>query len=40
MRAVDGWRISSTGYDRTYEISVSFADLPSFTVKRGVALNL
>lgn len=39
-RTADGWRISSTGYDRTYEVTVSLADLPSFTVKRGVALNL
>lgn len=39
-RTPDGWKISSTGYDRTYEATVSLADLPSFTVKPGVALNL
>ncbi|MDL9938383.1 nuclear transport factor 2 family protein [Gordonia sp. ABSL1-1] len=39
-RTDDGWRISATGYDRTYEASISLADLPSFALKVGPAINL
>ncbi|GAC83907.1 nuclear transport factor 2 family protein [Gordonia paraffinivorans] len=39
-RTADGWRICSTGYDRTYEATVSLADLPSFSLKVGPAVNL
>lgn len=39
-RTEDGWRISSTGYDRTYEVSVGLADLPSFSLKVGPAVHL
>ncbi|MFE9320864.1 nuclear transport factor 2 family protein [Nocardia sp. NPDC052278] len=39
-RTADGWKISSTGFDRTYEATVSLQDLPSLTVRTGVALNL
>jgi SnoaL-like domain len=35
-RTVDGWRISGTGYDRTYEATMSVADL-NFKVKPGRA---
>ena len=40
IRTADGWKISATGYDRTYEATVSLEDLPSFKVKPGAALNL
>ncbi|BBX75273.1 nuclear transport factor 2 family protein [Mycobacterium shinjukuense] len=36
-RTPDGWRISATGYDRTYEATMSVAGL-NFTVKPGRAL--
>jgi hypothetical protein len=36
-RTDDGWKISSTGYDRTYEATMSLAGL-NFTVKPGRAL--
>ncbi|CAM4373292.1 Bile acid 7-alpha dehydratase [Mycobacterium basiliense] len=36
-RTPDGWRISATGYDRTYEATMSLANL-GFTVKPGRAL--
>lgn len=39
-RTADGWKICSTGYDRTYEATVSLDDLPSFAVRRGSALNV
>ena len=35
-RTPDGWRISATGYDRTYEATMSVADL-KFNVKPGRA---
>ncbi|WP_194829806.1 nuclear transport factor 2 family protein [Nocardia sp. XZ_19_231] len=39
-RTADGWKIDSTRYGRTYEATISLQDLPSFTVRTGVALNL
>jgi hypothetical protein len=36
-RTADGWRISATGYDRTYEATMSLAGL-DFKVKPGRAL--
>lgn len=39
-RTPEGWKISSTGYNRTYEATVSLEDIPSFKVKAGAALNL
>jgi hypothetical protein len=36
-RTADGWRISATGYDRTYEATMSVADI-DFKVKPGRAL--
>jgi len=36
-RTGDGWRISATGYDRTYEATMSVADI-DFKVKPGRAL--
>jgi hypothetical protein len=35
-RTPQGWRISHTGYDRTYEVNMSVADM-NFTVKPGRA---
>ncbi|MCK0520415.1 nuclear transport factor 2 family protein [Williamsia sp. DF01-3] len=40
IRTADGWKISATGYDRTYEATVSLEDMPSFKVKPGAALDL
>jgi hypothetical protein len=37
-RTEDGWRISATGYDRTYEATMSLAGL-DFKVKPGRALE-
>jgi hypothetical protein len=34
-RTEDGWRISATGYDRTYEATIGLADLPSFAGREG-----
>ncbi|MFE0751387.1 nuclear transport factor 2 family protein [Gordonia sp. NPDC058843] len=39
-RTADGWRISSTGYDRTYEATVGLADVPSFALKVGPAVRI
>ena len=39
-RSADGWRISSTGYDRTYEATVGLADVPSFALKVGPAVQV
>lgn len=39
-RTDDGWRISSTGYQRTYEATVSLADVPSFGLTTGPAIYL
>ncbi|QUR66050.1 nuclear transport factor 2 family protein [Mycobacterium spongiae] len=36
-RTADGWRISATGYDRTYEATMSLAGL-NFTLQPGRAL--
>jgi SnoaL-like domain len=36
-RTADGWRISATGYDRTYEATMSTAGM-DFKVKPGRAL--
>ncbi len=36
-RTDDGWKISATGYDRTYEATMSVADM-NFKVKPGRAL--
>ncbi|OSC36506.1 nuclear transport factor 2 family protein [Mycobacterium decipiens] len=36
-RTADGWRISATGYDRTYEATMSLADI-GFRVTPGRAL--
>ncbi len=38
-RTGDGWRISETGYDRTYDASMSTENL-NFKVKAGRAINL
>ena len=38
-RTADGWRISATGYDRTYDASMSTASL-DFKVKAGRAVAL
>jgi SnoaL-like protein len=38
-RTRDGWKISATGYDRTYDASMSLEGL-NFTVKPGRALNI
>ena len=38
-RTPDGWRITHTGYRRTYEVTMSTADLASYTVKRGTAYD-
>ena len=37
VRTPDGWRIAHTGYERTFEVSMSTADLASYKVKRGTA---
>ncbi|QHD87518.1 nuclear transport factor 2 family protein [Gordonia sp. JH63] len=39
-RTADGWLISSTGYDRTYEATVGLADVPSFALKVGPAVQV
>lgn len=36
-RTTDGWRISATGYDRTYEATMSLAGL-NFNIRPGRAL--
>ena len=38
-RTSDGWKISETGYDRTYDASMSTENL-NFKVKAGRALNI
>lgn len=38
-RTADGWKISATGYDRTYDASMSLEAL-NFKVKPGRALNI
>ncbi|WP_024793593.1 nuclear transport factor 2 family protein [Tomitella biformata] len=39
-RTSEGWKISSTGFDRTYEATVNLGDVPSFVMKKGAALRL
>ncbi|MBA5848430.1 nuclear transport factor 2 family protein [Gordonia amicalis] len=39
-RTEDGWRISATGYDRTYEATIGLADLPSFALEVGPAVRI
>ena len=39
VRTPDGWRIAHTGYRRTFEVSMSTADLASYKVKRGSAIR-
>ncbi len=39
VRTPDGWRIAHTGYRRTFEVSMSTADLASYKVKRGSAYD-
>ncbi|BBW99066.1 hypothetical protein MMOR_00030 [Mycolicibacterium moriokaense] len=38
-RTANGWRISETGYDRTYDASMSTENL-NFKVKAGRAIKL
>jgi hypothetical protein len=38
-RTSDGWRISATGYDRTYDATMSLEGL-NFKLKPGTALNI
>ena len=38
-RTADGWRISATGYDRTYDATLSLKNL-DFKVTPGIALAL
>ena len=38
-RTAEGWKISETGYDRTYDASMSTENL-NFKVKAGRALNI
>ncbi len=38
-RTADGWKISATGYQRTYDATMSLAAL-NFKVKPGSALNI
>ena len=40
VRTPDGWRIAHTGYRRTFEVSMSTADLTSYKVKRGTAYDV
>jgi hypothetical protein len=39
-RTPDGWRISATGYQRTYEVNMSTEAITNFKVKPGDALNI
>lgn len=38
-RTADGWKISSTGYRRTYEATMSISGIPDFKVTPGDALK-
>jgi hypothetical protein len=38
-RTSAGWKISATGYDRTYDASMSLENL-NFKLKTGPALNI
>lgn len=39
VRTAEGWRVSHTGYRRTFEVSMSTADLASWKLKRGTAYD-
>jgi hypothetical protein len=39
-RTPDGWRISATGYDRTYEVNMSTESITGFKAKAGRAVNI
>ncbi len=39
-RTPDGWRISATGYQRTYEVNMSTESITNFKVTSGAALNI
>jgi hypothetical protein len=39
-RTSDGWRISATGYQRTYEVNMSTESITNFKVTSGAALNI
>ena len=39
-RTPEGWRICRTGYQRTYEATLSLADVPSFSLSTGPAILL
>lgn len=39
-RTADGWRISATGYQRTYEVNMSTESITNFKVTPGAALNI
>ncbi|GAC67526.1 nuclear transport factor 2 family protein [Gordonia soli] len=38
-KTADGWRISATGYDRTYEATLPLTDVPGFSLKVGPAIH-
>jgi hypothetical protein len=38
-RTPDGWKISATGYDRTYDATLSLEGL-NFKLEPGTALNI
>ncbi|MEB3030366.1 nuclear transport factor 2 family protein [[Mycobacterium] nativiensis] len=38
-RTADGWKISSTGYQRTYDATMPLSDIPGFKVTFGEALQ-
>ncbi|CQD10946.1 Bile acid 7-alpha dehydratase [Mycolicibacterium conceptionense] len=38
-RTADGWKISATGYDRTYDATLSLEGL-NFNLEPGAALNI
>ena len=39
-RTPNGWRISATGYQRTYEVNMSTESITNFKVTPGEALNI
>lgn len=38
-RTADGWKISATGYQRTYDATMPLSDIPGFKVTFGEALQ-
>jgi hypothetical protein len=36
----DGWKISATGYERTYDATMPLSDVPGFKVTPGAALHV